>query len=66
MDEKKLLDLLDHMELINWIHFMSYWSAAVGRTMVNMIDGNGNPRKYLVLPSGKKVVITIKVEEYKE
>ena len=61
MESKKIEDTLDHIEMVNWIHFMSYWAAGIGRTMQN-IEG----RPFLELPSGKKVVITIKVEEFKD
>ena len=66
MDKEQLEKLLDHMELVNWIHFMFYWSVGVGQEVVNMIDGSGKKRDFLVLPSSKRVVITIKVEEYKK
>ena len=54
--EGNTLDLLDHLELINWIHKESYQVAGIGKEV------EITP----TLPSGKRVRITIKVEEYKE
>ena len=60
MDEKQIENLADHHELIHWIHYMSYSAATVDKMTVNIED-----RDFLKLPSGKKVRITIKVEEVK-
>lgn len=57
-DLTKLSNLLDHIELVNWIKYMSYSAAGIGKEVVNL-DG----REFIELPSGKKVKITIKVEE---
>jgi len=57
-DLAKLANLLDHVELVNWIKYMSYPAAKIGNTLVNF-DG----REFIKLPSGKKVKIIIKVEE---
>lgn len=54
-------DLLDHLELINWIQYSSYRAAMIGKEVINF-DG----REFIQLPSGKKVKLTIKVEEYNE
>ncbi len=56
----ELRNLLDHIELVNWIHYMSYHAAKVGTETTNL-DG----REFIQLPSGKKVKITIKIEDYK-
>lgn len=61
MDNEKLMALLDHMELVNWIKYMSYSAANVNTETVNL-----NYRDFLLLPSGIKVKITIKVEEIKD
>ena len=50
--------LLDHLEILNWIQYSSY-RCAIGKEIVNF-DG----RESIVLPSGKQVKITIRVEEY--
>jgi hypothetical protein len=55
---QKLMDLLDHMELVNWIQYMSYPAAKIGKTLCNL-DG----RAEIILPSGKRIKITIRVEE---
>ncbi len=60
MDLKELNDLLDHMELVNWLNYCSYKAAKVGKTTINFDE-----REFIMLPSGKKVKITIKVEEIK-
>ena len=54
----ELYGVLDHIEIVNWIHYMSYSAAGIGKETIN-IEG----REYLKLPSGKKVKIIIKVEE---
>ena len=54
MNEK----LLDHLEILNWVQYSSY-RCAIGKEVVNFDD-----RDCIVLPSGKKVKITIRVEEY--
>jgi len=51
---------VDHMAILNWCAYMSH-RVAVGKSNVNF-DG----RPFVVLPSKKKVVITITVEEYNE
>jgi hypothetical protein len=61
IDIDKLYGLLDHLELVNWIHLSSYHAAKIGKKIVNY-DG----REFIELPSGKKVKITIKVEEIEE
>ena len=57
----ELYGVLDHVELVNWLHYMSYSAAAINKETIN-IEG----RPFLKLPSGKKIVITIKVEVYKD
>ena len=53
-------ETLDHFSILSWINLMAHTSA-VGKTTVNI-----EKRPYVVLPSGKKVVIKITIEEYKE
>ena len=54
-----IYDVLDHLLILHWIEYMSHKVGAVGKENSNF-DG----REYIELPSGKKVRITIKVEEY--
>jgi len=56
--ENKLVNTLDHMELVNWIHYMSYSAAKIGETTLDIL-GKG----CVTLPSGQKVKIMIKVEQ---
>jgi len=56
-----LIDTLDHLELISWINYSSYRAANFNKTIVNF-DG----RQFIELPSGKKIILTIKVEDYHE
>jgi len=58
--EDKMLTILDHVELVNWIKYSSY-RAGVGKTVKNFDE-----RECLVLPSGKKITLTITVEEWKD
>ena len=53
----RFVNLLDHLELINWIQYSSYRAANIGATTINF-DG----REFIQLPSGAKVKITIKIE----
>ena len=55
-----LQGLLDHLSILSWINLMAH-SCNVGKEMVNIEE-----RPWVQLPSGKKVVITIKIEEFKE
>lgn len=50
----------DHMAILSWVSLMSH-HCNINKEVVN-IEG----RPFVELPSGKKVVITIKIEEYKE
>lgn len=59
INKRELYKLLDHQQLIHWIEFMAYKVAQVGYTNTNF-DG----RPFIVLPSGQKIVITIKIESY--
>jgi hypothetical protein len=58
MENNKLINTLDHLELINWIHYMSYSAAKIGETTLDIM-GKGS----VTLPSGQKVKITIQVEQ---
>lgn len=63
MDKEKpheVYDVLDHLMIINWIEYMSHKAGAIGKENINF-DG----RPYIILPSGKKIKIIIKVEEIK-
>lgn len=51
---------LDHLSILNWINYMAH-KCNVGKKVKNLDE-----RAYVVLPSGKKVVITIEIEEFKE
>ena len=53
MNEK----LLDHLEIVNWIQYSSY-KCSIGKTIINFDN-----REFIKLPSGKKIRITIKIEE---
>lgn len=55
-----LNEWMDHISIISWINLMAH-RTAIGKELVN-IEG----RPWVELPSGKKIVITIKIEEYKE
>ncbi len=59
--EDTLQDLLDHMQLVSWIGYMAHRAGRVGYENINF-DG----REFIVLPSGKKVRIIIKVESYEK
>ena len=49
-------ELLDHLELVNWIQYSSYRAANINTKTINF-DG----REFIELPSGKKVILKIKV-----
>lgn len=51
---------LDHLSILSWMNLIAH-HCAVGKENKNF-DG----REYIVLPSGKKVVITVKIEVFKE
>ena len=55
-----LHELLDHLSIINWINLMVH-KTGIGKETIN-IEG----RPFVQLPSGKKIKITIKIEEVKE
>lgn len=57
VETSRLLQLLDHLELMNWIQYSSYRAASIGKETINFDN-----REFIKLPSGKKVRITIKVE----
>lgn len=48
----------DHMHILSWINYMSHKAGEPNTENVNFDN-----RDAIVLPSGKKVRITIKVEE---
>lgn len=52
-----LIEYLDHTSLLSWVSLMSH-KIAVGKPNVNFDN-----REFIQLPSGKKVRITINVEE---
>jgi hypothetical protein len=52
-----LKEFLDHTAILSWINLSAH-KTNIGRTTVNY-DG----RNYIELPSGKKIKITIKIEE---
>jgi len=52
-----LREYLDHLAILSWLSLISH-KCYVGRENVNF-DG----REFIQLPSGKKVKITIKIEE---
>ncbi len=58
MDLESLMSVLDHHELIHWIQYSSFRAAEIGQTTINFDE-----REFITLSSGKKVKITIKVEE---
>ena len=58
---KSQIELNDHLETVNWIQYSSFGGGFLGRTTKNY-DG----REFIVLPSGKKIVITIIVETLKD
>jgi len=51
------IELLDHLEIVNWIQYSSY-KCSIGKTITNFDE-----RKFIELPSGKKIRITIKIED---
>ena len=55
-----LNSLLDHFSILSWINLMAH-NCTVGKEMINIEE-----RPWVQLPSGKKVVITIKIEEYQD
>lgn len=55
-----LNEWMDHISILSWINLMAH-RTAIGKELVNIEN-----RPFVELPSGKKIVITIKIEEYKE
>ena len=52
-----LKEFLDHTAILNWVNLMAH-KTGIGKTNVNY-DG----RPFVELPSGRKIKITIKIEE---
>jgi hypothetical protein len=52
-----LHELLDHLSILSWVSLMSH-KCGIGRKIVNIEE-----RPFVQLPSGRKVKITIKIEE---
>ena len=55
-----LHECLDHLMLLHWFELIAH------KIKINEVNINFDNREYIQLPSGKKIKITIKVEEYKK
>ena len=55
-----LTSLLDHFSILSWVNYMGH------KCNVGITNKNFDGRDFIVFPSGRKVVITIKIEEYQE
>ncbi|MHA1395707.1 MAG: hypothetical protein ACTSRZ_19575 [Promethearchaeota archaeon] len=56
--EYTLTEFLDHLAILSWINYMAH------RCDINQTNINFDGREYIRLPSGKKVIIKIIIEEF--